>query len=137
MKPSDQLELPITRHNGACTCPLCVPAKQPATAKGTKHDLGKPRMDLLPIAALREESKVLTFGASKYSANNWRNGIEYSRLLAATMRHLTSFVNCETMDDESGLSHLAHARCCLGFLLEFESNPARYASFDDRPHETK
>lgn len=105
---------------------------------GVKHDSGKAPMDLIPTSALIAEAKVLEFGKTKYGAHNWRGGLAYSRLIAAALRHLTSFNNGEDVDPETGLSHIAHARCCTGFLLEMiESRP----DMDDRykdiswPHE--
>lgn len=85
-----------------------------------KYDFNKPQMDLLSPIALNEIAKVLTFGAKKYDAHNWRKGIIFSRLLGACLRHVFSYLGGESKDPESGLSHLAHASCCLMFLLEFE-----------------
>ena len=89
-------------------------------AGGVKHDEGKPRMDLLPPEALREIADVLALGAQKYDAHNWRRGFAYSRLLAAALRHVFSWAGGEDKDPESGKSHLAHAACCLMFLITFE-----------------
>lgn len=89
---------------------------------GLKYDDGKPEMDLLPPDALIEISKVLSFGARKYSAGNFAHGIHYSRLIAAAMRHISSFNAGEDKDPESNLSHVAHAACCLMFLLHMEKN---------------
>lgn len=87
---------------------------------GQKHDGGKPRMDLLDKHALEEISRVLDFGAQKYAAHNWRQGIQYSRLTAAALRHLHAFNDGEDIDPESGLSHLAHLGCCVMFLLNMQ-----------------
>ena len=89
-------------------------------AGGVKHDSGKPRMDLLPPEALREAAAVLALGAEKYDAHNWRKGFAYSRLIAAALRHIFAWVGGENTDPESGKSHLAHAACCLLFLITFE-----------------
>lgn len=82
-----------------------------------KHDDGKPRLDYLDPYALEEVAKVLTFGATKYGAQNWRKGIEIGRLMAACLRHIFAFMRGENNDPETGLSHLAHAMCCLMFTL--------------------
>lgn len=87
---------------------------------GLKYDQEKPDMDLLSPFALEKVAKVMTFGKKKYGANNWRQGIEYSRLLAAVSRHLNAYRKGESLDIETGLSHLAHASCGLMMLLEFE-----------------
>jgi hypothetical protein len=85
--------------------------------KGIKHDSGKPRMDLLPYDALKEVAKVLGYGATKYSPGNWSKGIEVSRYIAATLRHIGEFTEGRDTDEESGVNHLAHAACDLLFAL--------------------
>lgn len=96
---------------------------------GIKHDDGKAPMGLIPRAAIIAEAQVLAFGASKYSAWNWAKGMAWSRLIDAALRHIYAYADGETNDPESGLNHLAHARCCLGFLLDYvESHP----ELDDR-----
>lgn len=82
-----------------------------------KFDGEKPRMDLLDRYAIEQLASVLTFGAKKYAAHNWRKGLQYSRLVAAAMRHIQAFNDGEDNDPESGLSHVAHAMCCMMFLL--------------------
>jgi hypothetical protein len=59
----------------------------------------------------------MAFGAQKYGDHNWRGGIKYTRLLGAAKRHIKAFNMGEDLDPESGLSHVAHAICCLGMLL--------------------
>jgi hypothetical protein len=87
------------------------------SVEAKKYDLGKPPMDLLDRTWLEEVSKVLAFGATKYGPHNWRSGIEFSRLIAAALRHLHAFNDGENLDTESGLPHIAHASCCLMFLM--------------------
>ncbi len=86
---------------------------------GMKHDTGKPAMDLLPGEALEEIAKVLDFGRKKYNAHNWRGGFKWGRVLAAALRHIFAFLRGEDNDPETGLSHLAHAGCCILFALTF------------------
>lgn len=85
-------------------------------AQGTKYDEAKPRMDLLDAEFLEGVAQVLTFGANKYSANNWRGGINYSRLIAACYRHLGAISRGEDLDAESGLPHVHHLGCTVQFL---------------------
>lgn len=88
------------------------------TQDGIKHDQGKPPLSLIPKESLWEIGRVLEFGAKKYSPYNWRKGFDYSRLISAAMRHISQFNDGEDIDSETKLSHLAHAICCLMFLLE-------------------
>lgn len=86
---------------------------------GMKYDGGKPEMTLLPPWALESVAKVLTFGAKKYDTDNWKyveNG-EY-RYKNAAERHINEFKKGNVTDEESGLPHLAHAICCLMFILD-------------------
>jgi hypothetical protein len=88
---------------------------------GRKDDLGKTRYDLVPPLALEEFAKVLTFGAEKYAADNWRSVPGAAdRYFAAAQRHIWAYKRGEKLDNESGLAHLAHAICCLVFLLEVD-----------------
>jgi len=96
---------------------------------GTKYDGGKVRMDLLPSEALFRIAEVLTFGAAKYDSHNWRKGFKWSRTYAAAQRHLAAWNEGEDVDPESNISHLAHAACCLMFLLDFEKTKKE---LDDR-----
>lgn len=88
-------------------------------SSATKQDKEKVQMELLDPLALIEIAKVLTFGAKKYEAHNWRKGLMWSRLIGAALRHLFSFASGENLDPETGLSHIAHASCCLMFLLNY------------------
>lgn len=88
------------------------------TDTAIKHDGSKPKLDLLPFRAINEVGEVLTFGAQKYDAHNWRQGFAYGRLVAAALRHIFSWTNGEDLDPETNKSHLAHAACCILFLLE-------------------
>ena len=82
-----------------------------------KDDYGKPPLNLLDRYSLEQVASVLAFGAEKYHAHNWRGGVASSRLSAAALRHIFAWLDGENLDTESGLSHLAHAQCCLMFLL--------------------
>jgi hypothetical protein len=96
-----------------------VKASQTATTGGRKFDGGKPQYGLLPPNALRATVEILTFGAEKYEPNNWKHVPDSKRrYFDAAQRHLWDWKNGEQNDPESGKNHLAHALCCLMFLLE-------------------
>lgn len=97
---------------------------------GKKFDAGKARMELLPPRPLMEIAEVLAFGAEKYAAWNWSEGIAASRLFGAMLRHLWAWWCGEDNDPETGKSHLAHAGCCLLFLADQRH---RLPGHDDRP----
>jgi hypothetical protein len=92
--------------------------------KGLKFDGGKTRWDLLPLEPIKETVDVLTFGASKYGPENWRNVPDgFNRYFAALMRHIVAYKSGELYDQESGFSHIAHAICNLIFLSELQEWP--------------
>lgn len=103
-------------------------APQPAM----KFDGSKPRLDLLDPDALEGLAKVLTFGAQKYAANNWRGGFKYGRTIAALLRHLQALQRGEDIDPESGLPHIDHIGCNWMFLSFFMKHPELYQDNDDR-----
>ena len=88
---------------------------------GSKHDEHKERMSLIPPKALLEVGMVLTEGAKKYGDRNWKKLDNLQeRYTSAALRHMMAHMAGETYDDETNLSHLAHAICCLMFKLEIE-----------------
>jgi hypothetical protein len=105
-------------------------AKQAALAtEGQKLDHGKAPISLINRRAIEEEAQVMAFGARKYAAHNWRKGIAASRLLDAALRHIFAYADGEDNDPETGLSHLAHARCCLAFQIDLQHT---HPELDDR-----
>lgn len=89
--------------------------------EGKKYDHEKNRLDLLPFRALEEIARVLTFGARKYDDDNWRKVPNLRRrYFAAALRHLTAWRLGQRTDPETGFHHLAHAGCCLLFVLSTE-----------------
>lgn len=88
------------------------------SVEGQKLDGDKNRWDLLPYEVVEDIVKVLTFGAKKYDDNNWQKVTPAKpRYFAAAMRHMVSWFGGEKLDPESGINHLAHASCCLLFLI--------------------
>jgi hypothetical protein len=83
---------------------------------GTKYDENKPPMALLDPEYLLGVANVLGFGATKYSPNNWRGGLQYTRLISAALRHISAINMGEDCDSETGLSHAYHLGCCAMFL---------------------
>ena len=82
-----------------------------------KYDTGKAPIHLVDSGVIIELAKVLGYGALKYEAHNWKNGLPISRYYSACMRHLLAFNDGETFDPESGLNHLGHAACNIMFML--------------------
>jgi hypothetical protein len=91
------------------------------SVEGVKYDNDKPKWSLLPFKALKEVVDVLTYGAKKYAPDNWKKVPNAKqRYIDAGFRHFTAYAAGEKLDPETGKSHLAHAICCLLYLLAFE-----------------
>jgi len=99
-----------------------------------KYDDGKVKYHYVPGLALEAVARVLTISEKKYPGEQWRKGLDYSRLWDATQRHLQAFWQ-GTEIDQSGQPHLAHAAANLLMLLEFEEEGRE--GLDDRPEQQK
>lgn len=87
--------------------------------QGRKFDGGKLRYDLIPVLALEDMVKGLTFGTIKYDDNNWvkvPNGRK--RYLAAALRHIQEYRKGNLWDEEQNIHHLSAAMNNLSFIVE-------------------
>jgi Domain of unknown function (DUF5664) len=79
---------------------------------GAKVDAGKVRMHLITggmARAITEVAKIATFGAKKYTDGGWTSVPDgFRRYEDAQQRHAAYRHIGEEIDQESGLSHLAH-----------------------------
>lgn len=88
--------------------------------QGIKNDNDKAMFNLILPEFEKAVAEVLTYGAKKYSPNNWQHvddGLE--RYYAALRRHLCAWREGEEIDEESGLSHLAHVATNIMFIMYF------------------
>lgn len=122
---SDMREKCVHGIQISCACEQCGKGSD-SIIRGDdkKKDHGKLMWDLLPWNQVEKIVDILTFGASKYGPNQWQtveNGKD--RYFAAMMRHITTWWGGERNDPESGKHHLAHAGCCLLFLMWLDDQP--------------
>jgi len=106
---------------GKCwdTSGLCIKApKEPEHA--AHFDSGKPRLELLPYESLAEIAKVFDYGFSKYGVGNWSKGMLWTKMAASILRHTYKWLAGIDKDEESGLSHMAHAGACVVMILYYE-----------------
>ena len=82
-----------------------------------KADTGKPPISLVPRELIEGAARAFAYGAAKYGAQNFRQGLAVSRLVDALMRHLLAWKESEEVD-ESGLDHLDHVAASLGMLMD-------------------
>jgi hypothetical protein len=99
-------------------------------------------LECLTMILKRLRELVPTFGQYELRENgdrievtisgqrNWEAGMAWHRPFGACMRHLWAWWRKENLDPETGLPHLAHAACCILFLLAYV---LRETPGDDRP----
>lgn len=86
---------------------------------------GKPELSYLLDfpAALQEFAAVCTYGARKYSRDNWKKGGKPDQeYFDAALRHMLAARSGEIEDPESGAMHLAHAMWNLMACMELNYN---------------
>jgi len=90
---------------------------------GAKVDGGKVDLTLVPPEVAEAMARVQDYGAKKYTRDGWRSVPDAARrYYAALKRHLAAFEKGEDVDPETGLHHLDHALCNLGFLAWFREH---------------
>jgi hypothetical protein len=70
---------------------------------------------------MEQTSWVHKLGADKYGPWNWREtGVCASTYVNAILRHLNAWRDGESLDPESGITHLAHIACSANILMDAE-----------------
>jgi len=91
-----------------------------ALKEHSKDGVTKPQFSLIPQHAILEVAKVFTYGAKKYNAYNYSKGEKNITYTDAAMRHINQYLLGKDNDDETGLSHLAHAVSNLLMIIDNE-----------------
>jgi len=87
------------------------------TKGGVKYDNDKLEWSLIPmLECLEGVVRVLMYGAKKYTRDNWKAGMPWTRVSDAAKRHLFAWDALEDLDAETSLNHIDHALCELLFL---------------------
>lgn len=92
------------------------------TKSGLKHDLGKPDLSLLPAEGLEHAAYAFMDGLHKYGRYNYREGMEWTRLISAIQRHILAFNKGEDFAPDSKVHHLGHAIAGCMMLLDYYYN---------------
>ena len=90
-----------------------------------KNDSAKTRLELIDPLFIEGVGAVLTFGAEKYEANNWKlakSDEDKERVRGGMLRHLNAYGRGELIDPETGLSHMYHLSCGAMFLAYHDRN---------------
>jgi hypothetical protein len=81
-----------------------------------RKNTGKAELSHVDMNCLKPCANVLTFGATKYSRNNWKKGMKVSKILDSLMRHIGDLQDGKVLDEESQLSIIGHIQCNALFL---------------------
>ena len=70
-------------------------------------------------SCLRMLAAAMEYGANKpeYGRNNWKKGMEWSRLIDAAQRHGLAMLRGEEIDQESGNHHAGHMLASIHMLI--------------------
>lgn len=98
-----------------------------------KNDQGKLKLSLVPRQIIRDIAAVRMFGTEKYKdPENWKT-VEVERYRDAAYRHFLAYLDDpQSIDPESGLTHLAHLACNIAFLCELENKPQTHTWVGER-----
>lgn len=80
-------------------------AKLDDTETFTKFDNTKNQLSLIDPLFVIELGEVLTYGAVKYTPDNWKLCTDPTRYKDALLRHTYAYLSGELIDPESGLPH--------------------------------
>lgn len=71
------------------------------------------------LEALEQMTIAMEYGANKpeYGRNNWKKGMEWSRLVDAAQRHGLAILQGEDVDKDSGNLHVAHMLASVHMLI--------------------
>lgn len=79
----------------------------------------KVRLSLVPPSSIIYEASAFEDGADKYGPYNWREKkVRLSIYVDAFKRHVDQFWDGEDFAADSKKHHLAHAKACLGIIID-------------------
>jgi hypothetical protein len=97
------------------------------------HGDAKVQLQLLSPYFKEEVALVMSHGAAKYGAWNWRETeIKLTTYIGAIQRHIDAWQKGEDFDPDSNLLHIAHAAACINVVIDAA---ACNVLIDDRPAE--
>jgi hypothetical protein len=97
--------------------------KNKDTAKqALRYNNGKPQMSLLDLDCLTPCVAVMEYGAKKYSRNNWKKGMEVSKIIDSLLRHIADLLAEKTLDEESKCLIVGHIQANAMFLGNMKNN---------------
>lgn len=90
---------------------------------GVQKDDGKLDWSLVDFDSLDEMVKVMQANIGKYDRDNWKKGLNVSRIYNSMIRHLNALKRGEEIEPEDGLHHVGHIMTramFLAFMYKFK-----------------
>ena len=89
---------------------------------GLRYNDNKNPVDLVPPSLILAVGEVFGAGAKKYAPRNWERGMAWTKVYGCLMRHILKWASPfhSDLDEETGLSHLAHAATNVAMLIEYD-----------------
>jgi hypothetical protein len=100
-----------------------------AKEQALRYNTNKPQWSLVDFESLTPMVRVLEFGATKYTPNNWRKGIPVTKLCESLLRHVFELLDGKDIDEESKINIVGHIQCNAMFLAHTLKH---HPEFDDR-----
>jgi hypothetical protein len=107
--------------------------KKENSNQALRYNNGKLQWSLVDFDSLEGLVKVLEYGATKYSKNNWKKGMPVTQVSESLMRHLFAFLKGEDVDPESGCRHISHVMCNAMFIEYIMREKPHYDNRKDNP----
>ena len=82
-----------------------------------KDTKGKPKLRLIPKAAMEAMARVREYGVEKYGDDDGWLSVDPTEFVDAALRHLYKHLDGQDIDTESGLPHLDHALTSLSLAV--------------------
>lgn len=76
--------------------------------KSLRYNEGKPQWSLVDFKSLEPMVRVMEYGCTKYSRDNWKKGLDTTQILESLSRHLFALMSGEIIDPESEQEHIGH-----------------------------
>ena len=129
LKACNECKYPCTK---VCYLDATKELSNDIVKRALRYNTDKLKWSLVHFKSLEPMVKVLEFGAKKYSADNWKKGLDKKEILESMMRHLTALMDGEACDPESGISHIGHIQCNAMFYSYFDkTQPINWNAFKD------
>ena len=81
-----------------------------------RYNSGKPQLSMVDLKCLEPCARVLEYGAKKYARDNWKKGMDVSKIVDSLLRHIGDLQAGKTIDEESGQLIIGHIQCNALFL---------------------